>query len=53
VGRRPEPIDAQTVRPGQRIIFSTDSAFRLYPSLLKVAKGKIRLLRRFGRAPFD
>ena len=52
MGRRPEPIDAQSVRPGEHMIFSTESAFRLYPSFLKVAK--FQFLRLFRRVPeFD
>ncbi len=48
-GFRPEPIDAQSVRPGQHMIFSTESAFRLYPSFLKVAEFQFLRLRRKTR----
>ena len=44
MGRRPEPIGAQSVRPGQHMIFSTESAFRLNPSFLKVAKFQLLCL---------
>jgi hypothetical protein len=49
VGSRPEPIDEKTSRPGEHMIFSTESSFRLYPSLLKVAI--LQFLRLFRRVP--
>jgi hypothetical protein len=48
VGRRPEPIDARTVIPGQRMIFSTECEFRLDQSFRKVAK--FQFFRVFRRA---
>ena len=49
MGHRPEPIDAQSVRPGEHMIFSTESSFRLHPIFLKVAE--FRFLRLIRRAP--
>ena len=48
-GSRPEPIDAESVRPGEHMIFSTERAFRLYPSFLKVAE--FQFFRLFRKVP--
>ena len=51
MGLRPEMINAQSARRGEHMIFSTESAFRLYPSFLKVAKFQfLRLFRRVRQA---
>jgi hypothetical protein len=49
VGPCPKPIDAQAVRQGEHMIFSTESEFRLYPSCLEGAE--FQFLRLFRKVP--